>query len=103
METLEEKVSRLSERVDQIEQRFAGLSFPSFPAWPGAEARPPAVPSTSAEMTQWPHSPGSREAHFSSVLSPTATRSSGVGVALGMVFAAAWSSFLTALEREAPR
>ena len=99
METLEEKVSRLSERVDQIEQRLAGLSFPSFPpAWPGAEARPPAVPSTSAEMTRWLTFLGRSclvlgGAFLIRALTDSHTLPSGVGVALGMVFAAAWVFF----------
>src|SRR5271169_1068924 len=96
METLEEKVSRLSERVDQIEQRLAGLSFPSFPpAWAGVEARPQAVPSTSAEMTRWLTFLGRSclvlgGAFLIRALTDSRALPSGVGVALGVVFAAAW-------------
>ncbi len=99
METLEEKVSRLSERVDQIEQRLAGLSFPAFPpAWPGAEPLPQAVPSTSTEMTRWLTLLGRSclvlgGAFLIRALTDSRTLPSGIGVALGMVFAAAWVFF----------
>ncbi len=99
METLEEKVSRLSERVDQLEQRLAGLSFPSFPPpWPPPDARLPAVPSTSAEMTRWLTFLGRSclvlgGAFLIRALTDSRMLPSGVGVALGVAFAAAWVFF----------
>src|SRR5262245_12893023 len=39
LRTLEEQVTRLSGRIDQLEQRLSGMSLPSLPqAWPLAEA-----------------------------------------------------------------
>jgi len=99
METLEDKVTRLSARVDQIEQRLATLSFPSLPpAWPGTEPRPQEAPSAGAEMTRWVTFLGRSclvlgGAFLIRALTDSRTLPSGVGVALGMAFAAVWVFF----------
>jgi hypothetical protein len=99
LQALEEKVTRLSERVDQLEQRLGALPFPSFPpAWPGAEPHLPGVPSTGAEMARWVTLLGRScvvlgGAFLIRALTDSRMLPSGVGVALGMIFAAAWVFF----------
>jgi hypothetical protein len=93
-QALEEKVTRLSERVDQIEQRLAALSFPSFaPPWPGGEAHLQDVPHASPAMARWVTLLGRScvvlgGAFLIRALTDSRLLPSGVGVAAGIAFAA---------------
>ncbi len=99
LQALEEKVTRLSERVDQLEQRLASLPFPSFPpAWPEGEPRLPAVAPAGVTMAGWVTLLGRSfvvlgGAFLIRALTDGRMLPSGVGVALGVVFAAAWVFF----------
>lgn len=98
LQALEEKVTRLSERVDQVEQRVAALPFPSLPpAWPGGEPQLQ-VPSAGPEIARWVTFLGRScvvlgGAFLIRALTDSRTLPGGVGVALGMVFAATWVFF----------
>jgi hypothetical protein len=99
LQALEEKVTRLSERVDQLEQKLAALPFPSFPpAWPGGEPHLQEAPSAGVEMARWVTFLGRScvvlgGAFLIRALTDSRTLPSGVGVALGMIFAATWVFF----------
>ena len=98
LQALEEKVTRLSERVDQVEQKLAALPFPSLPpAWPEGEPHLQ-VPSAGAEVVRWVTLLGRScvvlgGAFLIRALTDGGPLPSGVGVALGMVFAATWVFF----------
>jgi hypothetical protein len=96
LQALEEKVTRLSERVDQLEERLAALP-PLAPAWPEGEPQLP-IPATGAEMSRWVTLLGRSfvvlgGAFLIRALTEGGPLPSGVGVALGMVFAATWVFF----------
>jgi len=96
LQALEEKVTRLSERVDQLEARLAGLPPPALP-WPEGEPQLP-IPSVGAEMSRWVTLVGRScvvlgGAFLIRALTDGGTLPGGVGVALGMVFAAIWVFF----------
>jgi hypothetical protein len=93
LQALEDKVTRLSERVDQVEHRVAELPIPSLPpAWPEGEPHF-RVPSAGPEIAHWVTLLGRScvvlgGAFLIRALTDSRTLPSGVGVALGMVFAA---------------
>jgi hypothetical protein len=96
LQALEEKVTRLSERVDQLEERLAALP-PLAPAWPEGEPQLP-IPAAGAEMSRWVTLLGRScvvlgGAFLIRALTDGGPLPSGVGVALGMVFAATWVFF----------
>ena len=97
LQALEEKVTRLSARVDQLEQRLTELPLPSLPpAWP--EGGPQLVPPAGGEMVRWVTLLGRScvvlgGAFLIRALTDSRMLPSGIGVALGMVFAAAWVFF----------
>jgi hypothetical protein len=91
LRALEEQVTQLSERVGHLEERLAALP-PLPPAWPEGEPHLP-VPSTGAEMSRWVTLLGRScvvlgGAFLIRALTEGGTLSGGVGVALGILFAA---------------
>jgi hypothetical protein len=98
LQALEEKVTRLAERVDQLEQRLAAAPPPTFPpAWPSGELRLPAVPA-GAETARWVTLLGRScvvlgGAFLLRALTDSRVVPTGVGVGLGILFAAAWIVF----------
>jgi len=99
LQALEEKVTRLGERIDQLERRLAGLPAPAmFPTWPEGEPRLPGVPPAGAETTRWITLLGRScvvlgGAFLIRALTDSRVVPLGAGVALGMLFAAAWVFF----------
>lgn len=99
LQAVEEKVTRLSARVDQLEQKLAALPLPSFStAWPEGKPQLPEVPSAGAEMARWATFLGRScvvlgSAFLIRALTDSRILPSGVGVALGMLFAAVWVFF----------
>jgi hypothetical protein len=99
LQALEEKVTRLSERVDQLEQKLVALPIHSFsPAWPAGEPHLQEVPFAGVEMTRWLTFLGRScvvlgGAFLIRALTDSRTLPSGVGVVLGMIFAVAWVFF----------
>ena len=99
LQAVEEKVTRLNERVDQLEQKLAALPSPSFStAWPEGKPQLPEVPSAGVEMARWATFLGRScvvlgGAFLIRALTDSRTLPSGVGVALGMLFAAVWVFF----------
>jgi hypothetical protein len=91
-------MTRLAERVDQLEQRLSGVSLPSLPpAWPLGEA-PLRAPSRRAEITGWATLLGRSclvlgGAFLIRALTDGQILPGGLGVALGITFAAAWIFF----------
>lgn len=94
LQALEERVTRLSDRVDQLEQKLAGLPVtPFLPAWPGSE--PQLAQPAAAEMARWVTLLGRScmvlgGAFLIRALTDNRTVPRGAGVALGVLFAAAW-------------
>ncbi len=99
LQAVEEKVTRLSERVDQLEKKLAATPFPAFsPPWPEGEPQLPKVPASSAELTRWATLLGRSclvlgGAFLFRALTEGGTLPNGVGVALGIAFAAVWVFF----------
>jgi hypothetical protein len=99
LQAVEEKVTRLSERIDHLEQRLAGLPAGSFPpAWPAGEPQLPDVPSSGTEMARWVTLLGRScvvlgGAFLIRALTDGRLLPAGGGVALGLLFAAAWVFF----------
>jgi len=99
LQALEEKVTRLSERVDQLEQKLGTLPIPSFPpAWPEGAPRLPAAAPAGVTVAGWVTLLGRSfvvlgGAFLIRALTDGRMLPSGVGVALGVVFAAAWVFF----------
>jgi len=99
LQALEEKVTRLTERLDHLEQRLAVLPAGSFPpAWPQGQPELPGVPSSGAEMARWVTFLGRSclvlgGAFLIRALTDGRLLPAGGGVALGLAFAAAWVFF----------
>ncbi|HXX29756.1 MAG TPA: hypothetical protein VEJ89_03460 [Myxococcaceae bacterium] len=95
LQALEEKVTRLAERVDQLEQRLAAAPPPTFPpVWPSGELQLPGVPA-GAETARWVTLLGRScvvlgGAFLLRALTDSHLLPTGIGVALGILFAAAW-------------
>ena len=92
LRALEEQVTRLGERVDHLEKNLAALP-PLAPAWPEGEPHLP-IPAAGAEMSRWVTLLGRScvvlgGAFLIRALTEGGTLPGGVGVALGIVFAAA--------------
>ena len=98
LRTLEEQVTRLTRRVDQLEQRLPGMSLPSLPeAWPLDESSPRDT-SGRAEIAGWATLLGRSclvlgGAFLIRALTDGRILPGGPGVALGIAFAAAWIFF----------
>jgi len=98
LRTLEEQLTRLGERVDQLEQRLSGVALPALPqAWPRGEPAPRA-PSGQMELTGWVTLLGRSclalgGAFLIRALTDGRILPGGLGVALGMAFAATWILF----------
>ena len=96
LQELEERVTRLAERVDQLERRVPGLS--AVPqTWPVGESRLPGASAT-AEMARWVTFLGRSclalgGAFLIRALTEGRLVPGGAGVALGILFAAAWVLF----------
>jgi hypothetical protein len=108
LRTLEEQVTRLTDRVDQLEQRLSGVSFPSLPpAWPLGET---SLRETSGrtEITGWATLLGRSclvlgGAFLIRALTDGRILPGALGVALGIGFAATWIFFShRAAARRAP-
>jgi hypothetical protein len=99
LQAVEEKVTRLSERVDQLEQKLAAVPFPSFStSWPEGKPQLPEIPSAGVEVARWATFLGRScvvlgSAFLIRALTDSRMLPSGVGVALGMLFAAVWVFF----------
>jgi hypothetical protein len=96
LRALEEQVTRLSERVDQLEGRLAALP-PLAPAWPEGEPQLP-IPAAGAEMSRWVTLLGRSFLVLGGAFLIRALTEGGplpgrVGVALGIVFATTWVFF----------
>jgi len=95
---LEEKVTQLAARLDQMEQRLSGLSLPSVPrAWPLDESTVHA-PSARTEMARWVTFLGRScvvlgGAFLIRALTDGRILPGGMGVALGIAFASTWILF----------
>lgn len=96
LEALEEKVTRLGERVDQLEQRLAVLPAAAFPgAWPEGQPHLLEAPSAGVTVARWVTLLGRScvvlgGAFLIRALTDSRMLPGGVGVALGLLFAAAW-------------
>jgi len=95
LQALEEKVTQLVERVDQLERRLSGLP-PLPPAWPDAPQLE--SPSARAEMTRWVTFLGRScvvlgGAFLIRALTDGRILPGGLGVTLGILFAATWVYF----------
>ncbi len=98
LQALEDQVSRLATRLDEMEQRLSRLPLPSLPqAWPLPE---PALegPGARAETTRWLTLIGRSflvlgGAFLIRALTDGRVLPGGLGVALGIAFAAAWIYF----------
>ena len=92
---LEEKVTRLTERVDQLEQRLSGMALPSAPqSWP-LPADELGTPQERTEVSRWVTFLGRSclvlgGAFLIRALTDGGVLSAGPGVALGVAFAATW-------------
>ncbi len=96
LRALEEQVARLSGRVDQLEERLAALPPPAQ-AWPEGEPQLP-IPAAGVEMSRWVTLVGRScvvlgGAFLIRALTDGGTLPGGIGVALGMAFAALWVFF----------
>ena len=95
LQALEEKVTRLTERVEQLEQRASGAPLPSPPeTWPlpGADL---GAPPARAEVNRWVTFLGRSclvlgGAFLIRALTDGGVLSAGPGVAMGVAFAAVW-------------
>jgi hypothetical protein len=95
LQALEEKVTRLTERLDRLEQRVPGASLPALPqSWPlpGADVGAPAA---RAEVNRWVTFLGRSclvlgGAFLIRALTDGGVLSAGPGVAFGVAFAATW-------------
>ena len=95
LQALEEKVTRLTERVEQLEQRASGAPLPSAPeSWPlpGADV---GTPPGRAEVNRWVTFLGRSclvlgGAFLIRALTDGGVLSAGPGVAMGVAFAAVW-------------
>jgi len=95
LQALEEKVTRLTERVEQLEQRASGAPLPSLPgSWPlpGADVGAPAA---RMEVNRWVTFLGRSCLVLGGaflIRAPTdgGVLSAGPGVAIGVAFAATW-------------
>ena len=97
LQALEEKVTRLGERVEQVEQQLAALP-PLVPAWPESGPHLPELPSAGVEMARWVTLLGRScvvlgGAFLIRALTDRGILPSGAGVALGLAFAATWVFF----------
>lgn len=92
---LEEKVTRLTERVDQLEQRLSGMALPSAPqSWPLPEGEV-GTPRERTEVSRWVTFLGRSclvlgGAFLIRALTDGGVLSAGPGVAFGVAFAATW-------------
>ncbi len=96
LRALEEQVTRLTGRVEQLEEKLAALPPPA-PAWPEGEPQLH-LPPAGAEATRWVTLVGRScivlgGAFLIRALTEGGTLSGGVGVALGLAFAATWVFF----------
>ena len=96
LRALEEQVARLSGRVGQLEERLAALPPPAQ-AWPEGEPQLP-IPAAGVEMSRWVTLVGRScvvlgGAFLIRALTDGGTLPGGIGVALGMAFAAVWVFF----------
>jgi hypothetical protein len=95
LQALEEKLTRLTERVDQLEQRGAAAPLPLPPqTWPLPEAEV-GTPDTRTEMSRWVTFLGRSclvlgGAFLIRALTDGGVLSAGPGVAIGVAFAATW-------------
>jgi hypothetical protein len=97
LQTLEEKVTLLSERLERVEQALAALPPPSS-TWPEGEPSLQELPATRAELTRWVTFLGRScvvlgGAFLIRALTDGRILPSGLGVALGILFAATWVFF----------
>jgi hypothetical protein len=94
LQTLEEKVTLLSERLARVEQTLAALPPPSS-TWPEGEPSFQELPATRAELARWVTLLGRScvvlgGAFLIRALTDGRILPSGLGVALGILFAATW-------------
>jgi hypothetical protein len=95
LKALEEKVTRLADRLDQLEQRLSGGPLPSLPqSWPLGEPELRA-PVARVEMSRWVTFLGRSclvlgGAFLIRALTDGGVLPAGPGVAMGIVFAAIW-------------
>ena len=98
LQTLEEKVTRLIGRVEEMEQRLSGMPLPEPPqGWP-LPKHPLQGPSAGGEVTRWVTLLGRScvvlgGAFLIRALTDGRVLPGGMGVALGIAFAATWVFF----------